>query len=300
MSLIKKLRRLSAREFEHLSYDLLTLSGLRNAVWRTPGPDAGRDIEGECFGTDLSETLSVQRWYVECKHYQTAVDWPTVFAKLAYASNHHADFLLLITTGHVSPRAKEEIALRSRRREWPAIRFWDAPALENLVARHSFLLEKYRLASAGTDLQRAAPLVALASKAVQSAHGHAALLGATSPPLELAAALVDLLAVRQAGWREGWSPFKPDRDGYDWLRLPKTPDLGKFDSYGLRALATATRFFSNATALVMQPGKESTWIIRLPRKVHSPTLGEALHTIALWANVEVVVRPTRVHLSARE
>src|SRR6185503_13599865 len=97
--LIAQLRALTPTEFENLSYDLLVLSGLRNATWRTPGPDAGRDIEGEYLTVDLSETLSLERWYVECKHYTSAIDWPTIFAKIAYAQNHRADFLLLVTTG---------------------------------------------------------------------------------------------------------------------------------------------------------------------------------------------------------
>lgn len=40
--------------FENLVYDLASSAGLRNAVWRTPGSDEGRDIEGEITTIDFS------------------------------------------------------------------------------------------------------------------------------------------------------------------------------------------------------------------------------------------------------
>jgi hypothetical protein len=46
-TLLKSLHDLSPRQFENVVYDLVSAAGLRNAVWRTPGADGGRDIEGD-------------------------------------------------------------------------------------------------------------------------------------------------------------------------------------------------------------------------------------------------------------
>jgi CheY-like chemotaxis protein len=147
IALLQKLRAFPARRFENFVFDLLILSGLRNSVWRTPGADAGRDIEGDVLSADMSEHLSLERWYVECKRYRKSLDWPAVFEKIAYASNHNADFLLFVTTGVLTPRAKEEISRRATLKTRPVIRAWDATVLEGIVLRHPLLLRKYHLAT---------------------------------------------------------------------------------------------------------------------------------------------------------
>jgi hypothetical protein len=296
-AVIRRLRRLVPREFEHLCYDLLVLSGLRNAIWRTPGPDQGRDIEGEFLSIDLSEGLSVQRWYVECKRYKASLDWPTTFSKLAYAANHDADFLLLITTSHVSPRAREEIARRALRHERPMIRVWDAPSLENLVIRHPFLLDKYRIHSTTTEAPRSA-LIGLASRTIQSAYGHGVLAGDTSPALEYAASLVDLLAARQE-WHNGWSRFRHARDAYPWLHFNAAGDVGRCDSYSLRALVAAIRFYTRMASIEVTGSSAEGYSISIAHGTESPTLSDALHTIALSSNLEVELKQETVRMRIR-
>ncbi|HDZ9489188.1 TPA: restriction endonuclease, partial [Vibrio cholerae] len=82
---------LSPEQFESMTFDIVTALGLRNAVWRTPGSDVGRDIEGNYYISDLSGLYQKQKWYVECKRYAKSVDWPTVWNKIAYAETHSAD-----------------------------------------------------------------------------------------------------------------------------------------------------------------------------------------------------------------
>ena len=86
-TLVDKLKALTPGQFENLVYDLVTSAGLRNAVWRTPGSDGGRDIEGEMATTDFSGFHTITKWYVECKRYAASVDWPTVWEKIAYADS---------------------------------------------------------------------------------------------------------------------------------------------------------------------------------------------------------------------
>src|SRR5258706_15282013 len=99
---------LHERDFENLVFDLAIAAGLRNATWRTPGSDEGRDIEGELTTVDFSGHTSVQKWYIECKRYSSSVDWPTVWEKIAYADAHAADYLLVVTTSHLSPQCKNQ------------------------------------------------------------------------------------------------------------------------------------------------------------------------------------------------
>jgi hypothetical protein len=109
------LKALTPQEFENFAYDLLLLSGMRNLVWRTPGADGGRDLEGEFSTIDFSGDHATQRWYIECKRYKSAIDWPTVHEKLAIAENHRADFLLFVTTSNFSSPCRDEVDRRNKR-----------------------------------------------------------------------------------------------------------------------------------------------------------------------------------------
>jgi hypothetical protein len=123
----KLLERVSALEptsFENLTLDLLRAAGFRNLVWRTPGADGGRDIEGEQLFTDLSGADTVEKWYIECKRYSTSVDWPTLWKKVSFAENQEADYLLLVTNSQPSPQCETEIRRWNDRRKRPAIRVW--------------------------------------------------------------------------------------------------------------------------------------------------------------------------------
>jgi len=129
--------------FENLVYDLASSAGLRNAVWRTPGSDEGRDIEGEITTIDFSGYYATTKWYIECKRYSTSVDWPTVWQKIAYADSHSADYLFIVTTAHLSPQCKTEISRWHGDRRRPAIRVWDAANLEQILLQHPRVLIKY-------------------------------------------------------------------------------------------------------------------------------------------------------------
>src|SRR5438876_5270353 len=134
MRLLTKLKQLQPRDFENLIYDLLVLRGMRNLRWRTPGTDAGRDIEGDFDARDFSGDIRSERWYVECKRHALTVDWPVVYGKLAYADSQQADFLLVCTTGSLSPQCKDEIARHERNRRTPRMRAWEGALLEVMIA----------------------------------------------------------------------------------------------------------------------------------------------------------------------
>jgi hypothetical protein len=108
--LLKALLAMRPVSFENLVYDIVTSAGLANGVWRTPGADAGRDIEGIARSVDFSGYFVSDRWYVDCKRYSASVPWPTVWEKAAYADSHSADVLLIVTTATLSPQCKTEVS----------------------------------------------------------------------------------------------------------------------------------------------------------------------------------------------
>src|SRR5689334_4421657 len=102
-AILDRIARLSPGQFENLTFDCMKAAGLKNVVWRTPGADGGRDIEGYAFDRDLSGQDVVQKWYVECKLYSSSLDWPTIWNKISYADAQGADFLLVVTNSNPSP-----------------------------------------------------------------------------------------------------------------------------------------------------------------------------------------------------
>jgi hypothetical protein len=192
--LINSLKEISPTEFENLSFDLLLLCGLKNVTWRTPGPDAGRDIQGQSMAMDFSGHINIEEWYVECKRYKNSIDWPTVFKKLAYAENHEANYLLFITTASLSPRCKEEIQKRELRKVRPRIRFWDGPELETRIMRQPFLLLKYGFENSNEIWgESILPFISHISKSIQAGYGQQVLLGINNSAIEMSAAIVDLM-----------------------------------------------------------------------------------------------------------
>jgi len=284
---------LEPREFEHLVYDLLVRKGLLNPSWRTPGADRGRDIEGDHPRSDLSGQMNLERWYIECKRYSNAIDWPTVRDKLAYAENHQADYLLLCTTSTLSPQCKDEVATRARRRQRPSIRAWEGPDLERLLAHDDLLIRKYSLASAArAGPSRTEELLWLVSKAVQTSHGGRVLAGESDLPLEFAAAVSELASsvATHPNERSGRS-FQVERDGYPWCAISSGFQLYGWDPCALRALLSAIRFMADSEELSIRPWQStpnSADVISIdpaPTSV-TPALRDALNSICVMGDLE--------------
>ena len=280
--------RLQPRVFENLSFDLLVMAGMTNTVWRTPGADGGRDIEGDVPIVDFSENNSVQHWYIECKRYGSAVDWPTVAEKLAYADNHGADYLLFITTATLSPQCLNELQLREQQRRRPHVRAWTGPVLELMLSRYPVLLAKYALGGGTSLLDRAAaPVARVAADAVRAAYGET---GQPGPALEFATTLLELLSARLAvpasvAGSLGARPMQIPRDSFPWLVIQTPPaNLAAFDSYGMRASLAAVRFLSKAATLTITPVGDAI------RVTGCGAIGRSLLTVlgqvTVWSGLE--------------
>jgi hypothetical protein len=214
------LKSLTPIEFENLTFDLLQELGLENLVWRTPGADGGRDIEGDLPVRDLSGSLVHQRWFVECKRYRGAIDWPTVWNKAAFAQNNDADFLLLMTTSTPSPPCETEITKWNAHKRQPIIRAWRGYQLQRILSRFPAIRLKYGLLSPTDD--KGASFVSLAidlAKFIQSAYAVSEMRQDNPVPLQAAAAVAELLSARMQDFETVGkiviAPIDPKVDLYD-------------------------------------------------------------------------------------
>ncbi len=154
-----------------MTYDLMVFSGLQNATWRTPGPDGGRDIEGVWLQSDPAMEFRQESWYVECKRYKSSVNWPTVFEKVAYASNAEADVLLVVTSAALTPNCKSEISRWNARKQRPIIQYLDGARLAARLSLYPALLVKYGLDKANSAMVGGRGVLAALVAACDSAEG---------------------------------------------------------------------------------------------------------------------------------
>jgi hypothetical protein len=292
-SVLDGLKLLSPTAFEHLVFDLLYGMGLRNLVWRSPGADGGRDIEGNHLTMDFAGTSLLEHWYVECKRYSESLSWPTVREKLAFAENHQAEALLICTTAQLSPQCKEEAARYNIRRGWPRLRFWDAAEMENRVAGAPAIVAKYNLDTREQALAQAVlPLVHESNKVVQSAYA-LELAGEPSAATELSAAMVELaeVALGAAGSRITVRRFRREFDLYPWVDVLDPCALEEFSSAGLRAMLCAIRYLGERSARVQLArgphGESSVRATLAPKPGLRRTDSTVIDVIGFWGDIEV-------------
>jgi hypothetical protein len=307
-AVLERIALLSPRKFENLVYDLLVWRGLKNVSWRTPGSDGGRDIEGTRSVIDFSGTVRHERWYVECKRYEAAIDWPTVYGKIAYAANHNADYLLLCTNSSVSPKCRDELALREAGHLRPFVRTWEGHELETLVASEPLLVRKYGLVPPdGDSAKTVLPLLWASSKSVGNAYAASAIIGNANPALEFAAAAAELAAIAadDLGVQlRPQHPFVAQRDLYDWCVLEAAEGtITAFHAYGLRAFLATMRLASGGGSLRLietsVDGFVAALVIEPPPPADAEATLRAMRDIALVSDFEWTLTATAVQVRAR-
>ncbi|QIL74256.1 restriction endonuclease (plasmid) [Diaphorobacter sp. HDW4B] len=201
-NLVKKpklgLGALTPEQFENLTFDLISSLGLQNVTWRTPGSDGGRDIEANEIGPDFSGLHVSKRWFIECKKYTGSVDWPTIYAKVAYADSHSADYLLMCTPSKYTPAAITQVANWNAGRRSLQIRLWAGHEIERQLLGFPDLVSKYGLAALPTAPGKSLLSLALGlSKSVSTYHSSLVFNDSpTDPMLEAAQLFADLLTQR--------------------------------------------------------------------------------------------------------
>jgi len=143
---------LSETEFEQFGYDLLVALGFSAVNWRkgtgraTSPADSGRDLECQLVQKRIDGEPYVERWFVECKHYQKGVPVDALAGTLAWAEAESPDTLLILVSNFLSNPTKDHLEkyIANRKPTYKII-VWERPNLEKLTATHSLLLRKYRL-----------------------------------------------------------------------------------------------------------------------------------------------------------
>lgn len=239
---------LSPTQFENLAYDLLTWRGMRNTVWRTPGADGGRDLEGSYEVRDISGEYQSQKWYVDCKRYKASVDWPTVHEKVSYADNHGCDFLLLVCTPSVSPNCRSEIGIWNKKDVKTKIRVWEPHFLEQLLIEHPEVAIKHGFRKATLlDAPGFLELAIETSKCADAAYSRSKFESSGNvPELELASSLSNFLSARMLEAKASHlaystRSFNVATDGYDWLTINVGAGACNLDVLAIRALLCLVR-----------------------------------------------------------
>lgn len=233
---------LNENEFENFTFDLLCELGLKNCIWRTPGSDQGRDIEGEYFFTDVSGYCQNQKWYIECKRYTSSVDWPTVWNKISYAEVHNADVLLFSITSSLSPQAIDQVNKWNESKRRPIIRIWNSSDIYNKLRLFPHIAMKYGFLQA-TDANISLslfPLVQILLKTIYSLSSGIIFCTDITAKAELSHAITDLIAVRINDYKFSKKiniyRYIDEEDRFDWLENSKCIESTNFDRYAIRAI----------------------------------------------------------------
>lgn len=139
-------------EFEEFCYDLLNEIGFVNLEWRkgtgllSSPSDQGRDIECNLECTDVDGARSLEKWFVECKHYKEGVPPTALQGILAWATAEAPDTVLIIASNFLSNPAKNYLK-DYERNNTPRfkIKVWERPDIEKLTLGKSRLLRKYAI-----------------------------------------------------------------------------------------------------------------------------------------------------------
>ncbi|BAQ80695.1 MULTISPECIES: restriction endonuclease [unclassified Pseudomonas] len=256
---------LSPEQFESMAFDIVTMLGLRNTVWRTPGSDVGRDIEGDYFISDLSGQYQRQKWYVECKRYTGSVDWPTVWNKISYAEAQSADMLLFVTSSSLTPQAVDQVRIWNESRKKPTIRFWGAVEVAAKLNLYPELARKYGLKSeVASKLDIFYPSILLLIKTSN------ALSPDTGPipeiKLWLAHSVSELVSTRMSDVKvldEFYFRTHNTEDQFEWIDYSGLC-VKYYDRFSIRALFAYLLFIFKGAPVITQ-GQKLDLVIELPR-----------------------------------
>ena len=148
--------KLSDTDFEEFCFDLLEELGFVNLDWRkgmgkkTSPSDSGRDIIAHLQRTDIDRSRRIEKWFVDCKHYEKGVPAKDLQNLLAWAQAERPDVALFVASNFLSNPAKTYLEAYRRNNNPPfEIKVWERTTLESLTrGKRDFLhmhdlLQKY-------------------------------------------------------------------------------------------------------------------------------------------------------------
>ncbi len=143
---------LDATQFEEFCFELLKCLGFKNVNWRkgtgyaSSPSDQGRDIVCERALEDTVDgKLTVEKWFVDCKHYKKGVPPEKIQSTLTWAQSEKPDWVLIIASNFLSNPCKNFIENYARDKPPFKIRYWEKKDLEKITQGQSILLKKYNI-----------------------------------------------------------------------------------------------------------------------------------------------------------
>jgi len=168
---------LSSVKFEEFCCDLLKEMGFINVDWRkrtglnSSPSDQGRDIVANFVITDPDGEIKMEKWFIECKHYEKGVPPDKISSAITWADAERPDVLLIIASNFLSNPTKEYLEkYNNNNKPTFRIKTWENPTLENLVASKYLLLKNYGIPTTRTNIDIFNPnhIVYMSSKQVNS------------------------------------------------------------------------------------------------------------------------------------
>ena len=264
---------------------------MTNLVWRTPGSDGGRDIQGQVTITDFVGIEKIENWYIECKKFQKSIDWPTVWKKLSYADSQGTDFFLLATNSNPSPRCEEEISTWNSSNRRPAIRVWRGYSFEEILAtkpqiRMIYGLEDPTDASLGNQILSLSRLIL---GVTQSANSRYIFDSDFSIALETASILTELLEQRLSEFsvygefKRSYSLTAPP--AFEWLEA--NGEYAQIEDIGFNSVIISLFYFSGATSMaITSEGRSLKYKLSNPKQVPYE-YSNAMAVVLEWACAEI-------------
>ncbi len=290
--------------FENLAFDLLWSLGVKNLVWRTPGSDGGRDLEGITYRIDITGNEVVEKWHIECKRYTSSVDWPTVWQKLAYAQSHDADFLLLFLSSQPSPQCEDEIQNWNSSSKRPTIRIIRGHEIQSLLRPYPLLRIKYGLQLPAESIApsllpvhiQIMQLLHYISCAIEFGEDFSYALDAAISLSEFSGTILS-----SAGEYSDFSLLPPSdkHEYFDWVRYEGS--LERFNDVFIRALVSSLRFFSKTSHVTIACSGQTAEIAFCSIEPLGKTASDFLGKLAIIADVDfhLDTEQTRIALRSR-
>lgn len=291
--IVDKISALSPTGFENLVFDVVRALGFRNVVWRTPGSDGGRDIEGFLASSDPTGFLQTQKWHIECKRYTSSISWPTVWEKIAHADSLDADVLFLVTNSTPSPTCETRIEKWNSERRRPAIRVWRGYNFPSILRANVDIAVGHGITEPDLEPNGLGAALALElAKLVQSAHGAIEFGSGSRSAIEAASALAELLEHRlrdlEHYGRFQKGPRLVQSSVPDWLKV----DCEHFEveEVSFRALAALMRHFMQSDVIHART-TDQAWVFSFgaSKRSSSSDLASNLRRIAHWLRIDDMV-----------
>lgn len=295
VSMARDLDDLHETEFENLTYDLVRARGMQNLVWRTPGADGGRDLEGTIDEGDFSGRSVARRWYIECKRYRTSISWPVVWEKISYSDAAHADYLLVVTNSKFSTRCVDEVEKWNAKNRYPQVRLWPRHDVLVRLSQNLDISAKYDLINKATSkfgvMQGLAEHV---GKMVIAASSLESTPTAENRYLQSASALSRLMVARTADLVDFGkisihsASLAPPR--YEWLDIEPKVVLTDIDGPSLDAAVCLGAVLSRNQRINLSQEDKIIKIYSLePWSNISRSADKLWNEIATWCNAEIKV-----------